>query len=129
MVLGTTYGSLAFPDDSTAKILNPIVILSMQRVVSSEREPQHTNDGFLLKLRDALVRVRFLYLSNHSIPKKVNNTVLEQADSFFNLSLEKNIEIDSGYSKHFLGYNAMNAVTGHDESLFVSKFFKEFEAI
>ena len=118
MVLGTTYGSLAFPDDSTAKILNPIVILSMQRVVSSEREPQHTNAGFLLKLRDALVRVGFLYLSNHSIPKKVNNTVLEQADSFFNLSLEKNIEIDSGDSKHFLGYNAMSAVTGHDESLF-----------
>lgn len=86
---------------------------------------QDTKAEFLSQLRNAIVNVGFFYLSNHSIPEEVQQAALEQSDAFFNLPLQQKLDIDSSLSKHFLGYNRMNAektvaIVGRNESVFVS---------
>ena len=96
-----------------------VPVLDYSLALSPDTKPQ-----FLSELRNALVRVGFFYLSNHSIPEKVQQEAIDQSNAFFDLPLEKKLEIETLHSKHFLGYNRMNAektvaVVGHNESLFV----------
>ena len=84
-----------------------------------------TKPEFLSQLRNAVVNVGFFYLNNHPIPEDVQRAALEQSDAFFSMPLQKKLDIDTAHSKHFLGYNTMNAektvaITGHNESVFVS---------
>ncbi|GAB1313735.1 hypothetical protein MFIFM68171_03945 [Madurella fahalii] len=93
----------------------PTLDLSLAR--SSE-----TKERFLSELRNALVRVGFFYVKNHSIPGHVQQDALQQSMAFFNLPLEKKLEIETVYSKHFLGYNRMDAEktsarADHNESI------------
>ncbi|KAL2153915.1 hypothetical protein VTH82DRAFT_2591 [Thermothelomyces myriococcoides] len=81
-----------------------------------------TKAQFLSELRDALVRVGFFYVKNHSIPGHVQQDAIQKSTEFFNLPLEKKLEVETVNSRHFLGYNRMDAEkTGaridHNESI------------
>lgn len=83
-----------------------------------------TKAQFLSELRDALVRVGFFYVKNHSIPGHVQQDAIQKSTEFFNLPLEKKLEVETVNSRHFLGYNRMDAEkTGaridHNESIAV----------
>ncbi|KAM4067044.1 2OG-Fe(II) oxygenase superfamily protein [Hirsutella rhossiliensis] len=99
-------------DDFTAI---PILDLSLAR--SPTTKPQ-----FLAELRNALVCVGFLYVRNHSLPEQVQQEALQRSMAFFDLPLDKKLEMETVHSKHFLGYNRIDAErTGaeidHNESI------------
>ena len=88
-----------------------------------------TRSLFLSGLRDALVRVGFFYVKNHSIPDQVQQDAAEQSFEFFALPLEKKLEVATVHSKHFLGYNRMGAESTSDrtdinESIAVCRLWK-----
>ena len=102
-------------DDDFTQI--PIIDLAL--VKSPATKPQ-----FLLQLRDALVRVGFFYIKNHAITADVQQKAQDQCMEFFNLSLEKKLEVETVHSKHFVGYNRMDAEktatqVDHNESIAV----------
>lgn len=96
-----------------------IPVIDLALAGSPATKPQLLSD-----LRNALVRVGFLYVRNHSIPEHVQQDALHQSKEFFSLPLEKKLEIETVNSKHFLGYNRMNsqktaAEIDHSESIAV----------
>ncbi|PHH90812.1 hypothetical protein CDD83_2566 [Cordyceps sp. RAO-2017] len=81
-----------------------------------------TKAAFLAELRHALVRVGFFYVRNHSIPDPVQAEALRQSVAFFALPLDKKLEMETVRSRHFLGYNRMDAEktaarVDHNESI------------
>ncbi|KHN97090.1 Oxoglutarate/iron-dependent oxygenase [Metarhizium album ARSEF 1941] len=81
-----------------------------------------TKPRLVIDLRNALVRVGFLYLENHGIPQRVSNDAIRESAAFFRLPLEKKLEIETVHSRHFLGYNRMDAErtaakVDHNESI------------
>jgi isopenicillin N synthase-like dioxygenase len=83
-----------------------------------------TKPQFLSELRNALVRVGFFYVKNHSILAQTQQDAIEQSFEFFALPLEKKLEVATVHSKHFLGYNSMgaestSAQTDYNESIAV----------
>ena len=85
---------------------------------------RETYNQFLADLRDALVRIGFFYLEGHGIPSEVQSAALDRFKAFFDLPLEKKLEIETVKSRHFVGYNRMRAektasIADHNESLAV----------
>ena len=87
-------------------------------------ESPATKPQFLLQLRNALVRVGFFYIRNHGITADMQQNAKDQSIEFFNLPLEKKLEVETVHSKHFVGYNRMDAEKtatqiDHNESIAV----------
>jgi len=106
-------------DSTTPGDFTAIPTLDLSLASSPETRPQ-----FLLELRDALVRVGFLYVKNHPIPPQVEQDAIQKSTEFFNLPLDKKLEIETVHSRHFLGYNRMDAEStaakvDHNESIAV----------
>ncbi|KIK62383.1 hypothetical protein GYMLUDRAFT_96002 [Collybiopsis luxurians FD-317 M1] len=71
---------------------------------SKSQKPGPDRDAFLVSLRDILINIGFLYLSNHSVDMQVVNKVIEYSPKFFQLPRTLKDEIDFTNSPAFLGY-------------------------
>jgi len=78
----------------------PILDLSLARSTS-------TKQSFLDDLRHALLEVGFLYIKNTGIPETLIQDVITQGKAFFDLPMEKKLEIEMKNAKSFLGYNKL----------------------
>jgi len=74
--------------------------------LSLARSPK-TKASFLNELRHALLEVGFLYIRNTGIPSTLIGDVVDQAQAFFALPLEKKLEVEMKNAPSFLGYNKL----------------------
>lgn len=85
----------------------PILDLSLARSPS-------TKPAFLQQLREALLTVGFLYISNTGIPQSTFDQVCEQGIKFFDLPEEEKLAIEMKQQPSFLGYSRLgNEITAH----------------
>ncbi|KAL1958492.1 hypothetical protein VTO42DRAFT_4356 [Malbranchea cinnamomea] len=83
----------------------PILDLSLARDPASKPD-------FLLALRRALLEVGFLYIKNTGIPDQLVKDVVTLGKQFFDLPLEKKLEIEMKNAPSFLGYSRLgNEIT------------------
>lgn len=68
-----------------------------------------THQRFLDQLRDALVNVGFLYLSNPPVSRDDINLVIDYAPKLFALPQEKKDKLLMRNNLHFLGYTRIGA--------------------
>lgn len=66
-----------------------------------------TKASFLNDLRHALLEVGFLYIKNTGIPPTLIQDVIEQGKAFFDLPMEKKLEVEMKNAPSFLGYNKL----------------------
>ncbi|KAJ3988085.1 Clavaminate synthase-like protein [Lentinula detonsa] len=71
---------------------------------SKSQRPGPERDAFLASLRDILINIGFLYLSNHSVAMDTVNKVIAYAPKFFALPQEIKDSVDFTRSPAFLGY-------------------------
>lgn len=74
--------------------------------LSLARSPD-TKSSFLDNLRHALLEVGFLYIKNTGISPTLIEEVVEQGKAFFDLPLEKKLEIEMKNAPSFLGYSKL----------------------
>ena len=108
---------------------NPATFTSIPVLDLSLVESPASKPIFLSELREALVMVGFFYLKNTSVSAEVQKTFVQKSKEFFELPLEKKLEIDMVNSKHFLGYSRLGCErtarkTDHREMIDVSKQLK-----
>ncbi|KAJ7062922.1 hypothetical protein C8F01DRAFT_108092 [Mycena amicta] len=72
--------------------------------------------AFLLQLRNAMINVGFVYLSNHSVPMDLVDNVCKLTKDFFALPQAVKDEIDMSQSPHFHGYLRVGGVDGHKDT-------------
>ncbi|KAK5109949.1 hypothetical protein LTR62_006438 [Meristemomyces frigidus] len=83
----------------------PILDLSEARAAS-------TKPAFLHQLRDALLKVGFLYIKNTGIKEELFDRVCDQGIRFFDLSDEEKMRIEMKNQPSFLGYSKLgNEIT------------------
>ena len=78
----------------------PILDLSLSR--SPATKPSFLND-----LCHALLEVGFLYIKNTGLSPELIRDVIEQGKAFFDLPMEKKLEIEMKNAPSFLGYNKL----------------------
>lgn len=66
-----------------------------------------TKPAFLASLREAVINVGFLYLSNHPIPLSTVDGLETCIPKLFALPQEEKDKISMKHSPHFLGYTAL----------------------
>ncbi|KAF2277899.1 Clavaminate synthase-like protein [Westerdykella ornata] len=88
-----------------------IPILPLSQALDPETKPQ-----FLSQLRDALLNVGFLYLSETGIPDALIEDVIRECNEFFEeLPLEEKEKIEMKNQKSFLGWSRLdNETTAHN---------------
>ncbi|KAI2087735.1 hypothetical protein LOZ36_002567 [Ophidiomyces ophidiicola] len=75
------------------------------------RDPS-TKPTFLLDLRHAVLEVGFLYIKNTGIDEALVLKAISQAKDFFDLPLEKKMEVEMKNAPSFLGYSKLgNEIT------------------
>lgn len=62
-----------------------------------------TKPGFLDELRHALLEVGFLYIKNTGIEDKLIEDVIVEGKKFFDLPMEKKLEVEMKNAPSFLG--------------------------
>ncbi|KAF2198703.1 Clavaminate synthase-like protein [Delitschia confertaspora ATCC 74209] len=87
-----------------------IPILPLSQALDPNTKPQ-----FLADLRDALLNVGFLYLSETGLPQQLIDNVIRECGKFFEeLPLEEKRRIEMKNEKSFLGWSAVdNETTAH----------------
>lgn len=71
-----------------------------------------TKPVFLEQLKDAFIHVGFVYIKNFDIPNNVLRSMSDEAYKFFDLPLNKKLEVEMKHSPHFLGYSRLaNEIT------------------
>jgi isopenicillin N synthase-like dioxygenase len=106
--------------DAQASSFKRIPILSL-----AEAKDLATKPAFLRDLRDALLHVGFLYLSDTGVPEPLTVRVCEQARLFFDesvLPLEEKEEIEMKNQKSFLGWSRVSAYFSFLDSLLSRDF-------
>ena len=78
----------------------PLLDLSLARCLE-------TRASFLEELRRALLEVGFLYIKNTGISSTLIQDVVEQGRAFFDLPMEKKLEVEMKNAPSFLGYNKL----------------------
>jgi isopenicillin N synthase-like dioxygenase len=73
-------------------------------LLSTERR-----DEFVLQLRNALINVGFLYLSNPPVDKDVIDSLLSYVPKLFDLPQQEKDAIRMENSEHFLGYSKLGS--------------------
>ncbi|KAI9705810.1 MAG: hypothetical protein M1836_005216 [Candelina mexicana] len=84
----------------------PILDLSLARHLD-------TKPAFLESLRHALLEVGFLYLSNTGLSEALIQDVIREGKAFFDLPIEKKMDIEMKEAPSFLGYSAMRCRHSH----------------
>ena len=87
---------------AAAPTFTSIPVLDLSLIDSPDTKPI-----FLSALREALVVVGFFYLKSTTISAEVQKAFVQKSKDFFDLPLEKKLEIDMINSKHFLGYSRL----------------------
>lgn len=83
----------------------PILDLSLARNLD-------TKPAFLDSLRHALLEVGFLYIANTGISDALIHHVIQEGKAFFDLPLDKKLEIEMKEAPSFLGYSKLgNEIT------------------
>lgn len=82
----------------------PVIDLSLAN--STDKRPE-----FLEKLRHALTRVGFLYISNHGVPQDAIIDLKKLLPRLFALSQESKDKLALHQSPHFLGYSHVGSET------------------
>ena len=78
-----------------------IPVLPFSHSLNAESKP-----AFLQSLRDALLNVGFLYLSETGIPNSLSRQVIVQCRAFFEtLPVDEKLRIEMKNEKSFLGYS------------------------
>lgn len=70
--------------------------------LSAARHPE-TKGTFLSDLRHALLEVGFLYIKNTGIDSQLIRDVISEGKAFFDLPVEKKLEIEMKNAPSFLG--------------------------
>ncbi|OAL71725.1 hypothetical protein A7D00_3755 [Trichophyton violaceum] len=79
-----------------------IPILDLSAARDAAKKP-----GFLNELRHALLEVGFLYIKNTGIDGKLIEDVIVEGKKFFDLPVEKKLEIEMKNAPSFLGYSRL----------------------
>ena len=66
-------------------------------------------EDFVLQLRNALINVGFLYLSNPPVDKEVIDSLLKYVPRLFDIPQEKKDAIRMENSEHILGYSKLGS--------------------
>lgn len=75
--------------------------------LSEARDPA-SKPAFLTSLRDALLNVGFLYLSDTGLPQSLIDDVIRECQAFFtDLSEEEKIKVEMKNEQSFLGYSRL----------------------
>ena len=75
--------------------------------LSQARDPS-TKPAFLASLRDALLNVGFLYLSDTGLPQPLIDDVIRECRAFFEeLPEDEKIKVEMKNEKSFLGYSRL----------------------
>jgi isopenicillin N synthase-like dioxygenase len=88
--------------DCTSISFDTIPILDLSLARSPETKPSFLND-----LRHALLEVGFLYIRNTGISSELIDDVIKQGRAFFDLPMEKKLEVEMKNAPSFLGYNKL----------------------
>jgi isopenicillin N synthase-like dioxygenase len=96
--LTSTTSNMSPPNGSFTSI--PILDFSLTK------SPK-TRNAFLSQLRQSLINVGFLYLSNHTVSSAVIDSLIEYIPKLFALSQEAKDDISMANSEHFLGYSRL----------------------
>ena len=83
-----------------------VPVLSLAAARSAETKP-----GFLAQLRDALLSVGFMYISDTGLPEALVQQVIQQTSLFFDedvLPLEEKEAIEMKNQKSFLGWSRVS---------------------
>jgi isopenicillin N synthase-like dioxygenase len=87
-----------------AQTFTNIPILPLPKALNPETKPQ-----FLAELRDALLNVGFLYLSETGIPDQLTQDVVRECRDFFEkLPREEKERIEMKNEKSFLGWSRVS---------------------
>lgn len=78
----------------------------------NEARSPTTREQFLQKLRDALLHVGFMYVSNTGVSDELCRRVCEQGVAFFDLPDEAKLEIEMKNKASFLGYSRVRCEFG-----------------
>ena len=74
----------------------------------SEARSRDTKPDFLMKLRDALLNVGFLYIKKAGISQETYDRVCEEGIGFFDLPDQEKFEIEMKNKASFLGYSRVS---------------------
>lgn len=78
----------------------------------SEARDSSTKPAFLASLRDALLNVGFLYISDTGLPAQLVQDVIRECRAFFeDLPQEEKLKVEMKNEKSFLGYNLLGNET------------------
>ena len=80
--------------------------------LSLSRQPE-TKPAFLESLRNALLEVGFLYISNTGISDDLTKDVIQQGKAFFDLPEDKKLEIQMNKCPSFLGMPSREDLAVH----------------
>jgi isopenicillin N synthase-like dioxygenase len=78
----------------------PILDLSLSRSPASKQQ-------FLTQLRHALLEIGFLYIKNTGISPTLIHDVIIEGRAFFDLPVDKKLEVEMKNAPSFLGYNKL----------------------
>jgi isopenicillin N synthase-like dioxygenase len=73
----------------------------------SEARSEGTKPELLMKLRDALLNVGFLYIKNAGIDQDLYDRVCEEGIRFFDLPDDEKLRIEMKNKASFLGYSRL----------------------
>lgn len=87
-----------------AQTFTELPILPLSQALNPETKPK-----FLADLRNALLNVGFLYLSDTGIPEQLTQDVIRECRDFFEkLPLEEKERIEMKNEKSFLGWSRVS---------------------
>jgi isopenicillin N synthase-like dioxygenase len=90
-----------------AQTFTNIPILPLSQALNPETKPQ-----FLAELRDALLNVGFLYLSETGLPDQLIQDVIRECRDFFEkLPREEKERIEMKNEKSFLGWSRVSVMS------------------
>lgn len=89
---------------ASAEPFTALPILALSRALDPATKPQ-----FLADLREALLNVGFLYLSETGLPRELVHDVIRECKGFFeNLPREEKERIEMKNEKSFLGWSRVS---------------------
>ncbi|CAI6339666.1 unnamed protein product [Periconia digitata] len=92
---------------TTSQTFSTLPILALSSALSPSTKP-----SFLAELRDALLNVGFLYLSDTGIPEELVDNVIGECRGFFEtLGVEEKRKIEMKNEKSFLGWSELDNET------------------
>lgn len=87
-----------------AQTFTAIPVLPLSSALHPDTKPQFLND-----LREALLNVGFLYLSETGLPEQLVKEVISECHGFFKIPQEEKERIEMKNEKSFLGWSRVSS--------------------